>query len=167
MKIYNGWMYCTWEVGRADGATCEERETHWGGSESRGPPDHPTTRPLPPLFQALGHSPPRLSHGPSRLGQGGKKETSRKQTTTTPRKLCQCSAVQMRSSTELEHRSECETASPEIQHKSVWPNEERNVCMMWRGEGERTTGNQISLSQQPSTGPDNKRNNPLSTLLDL
>jgi hypothetical protein len=56
----------------------------------------------------------------------------------------QCSAVQMRSGTQLEHRSECETASPEIQHKLVWPNEERNVNDVERREreSERTTGNQ-------------------------
>jgi hypothetical protein len=58
-----------------------------GGSESRGPPDHRATPP-PPLFQALGHSPPRLSHGPSRLDRGGKKRNVAEADHYHPRKLC-------------------------------------------------------------------------------
>jgi hypothetical protein len=69
----------------------------------------------------------------------------------------------MRSGTQLEHRSECETASPEIQHKLVWPNEERNVNDVERRERESERARErpaikISLIQQPSTRPGNKRN---------
>jgi hypothetical protein len=124
-------------------ATCKRATTCAEGRRVGG---LPTTaqHPLHPYFRRLGTAPRGYRMVPVGWIGAAKKETSRKQTTTTHGSCasavqCKCAAAPSWSIAPSARQP-----AQRYQHKLVWPNEERNVNDVERREreSERTTGNQ-------------------------